>query len=106
MTEQATLSENTISATTPADLPQLPSLTTDELETLIKAWGLPGYRARQVIDWRNKGETDPDALRNLPADLKQRLKTDLLCQPLVLIRRQLSSDGTRKYITIVLPRPH
>ncbi|MDX8407173.1 MAG: 23S rRNA (adenine(2503)-C(2))-methyltransferase RlmN, partial [Mariprofundaceae bacterium] len=26
------------------------------------------------------------------------LKTNLLCQPLVLIRRQMSSDGTRKYV--------
>ncbi len=104
MTEQASLSDNpnnpdtTIPATTCADLPQLPSLTTAELEILIKAWGLPAYRAKQVIDWRNKGETDPDAMRNLPADLKHRLKTDLLCQPLELVRRQVSNDGTRKYV--------
>ncbi len=96
MTEQATLSE-----TSPQIDPcehQLPTMTTIELESLIKRWGQPGYRARQIIDWRNKGVSDPDAMRNIPADLKHRLKTDLVCQPLNLVRRQASSDGTRKYV--------
>jgi 23S rRNA (adenine2503-C2)-methyltransferase len=80
------------------DFPQLAALTLIELQNLMKSWKQPVFRARQVLDWRNKGVLDPDAMKNIPADLRITLETEFLCEPLKLIRRQCSSDGTRKYV--------
>ncbi len=87
------------------DKPQLPELTLAELQDLMKAWKQPVFRARQVLDWCNKGVLDPDAMKNIPAALRVRLKADLLCEPLRLMRRQNSQDGTRKYV-FALNREH
>ena len=83
---------------TPASEVQLPAMSTEELVNLIKSWKQPAYRAQQILDWRNKGETNPDAMGNLPNALKDLLKSNMVCQPLHLVRRQVSSDGTRKYV--------
>jgi len=77
---------------------QLPGLQLDELKARISDWGEPGFRAKQVFDWRNKGILDPEAMANLPASLKRKLAEKLDCQPLKLLRRQVSADGTRKYV--------
>lgn len=81
-----------------AEPSQLPSVTLDELQQLVKSWGQPAFRAKQILDWRNKGVLDPEQMRNLPAALQQTLKERLNCQPLKLINRQVSIDGTRKYV--------
>jgi 23S rRNA (adenine2503-C2)-methyltransferase len=80
------------------DLPQLAALNPVELQDLMKSWNQPVFRARQVLDWRNKGVLDPDGMKNIPADLRVILKSELLCEPLRLVRRQCSQDGTRKYV--------
>lgn len=80
------------------NLPQLAALNRVELEDLMKAWKQPVFRARQVLDWCNKGVLDPEGMKNIPTALRTILKTELLCEPLQLIRRQKSADGTRKYI--------
>lgn len=77
---------------------QLPTIHAAELVDIITSWKQPAYRAKQIIDWRNKGITDPDAMRNLPDSLRQLLKTNIVCQPLQLVRREVSADGTRKYV--------
>lgn len=81
-----------------ADKPQLPGLSLAELKSLITEWQQPAFRAKQVLDWRNKGILDPAAMRNLPAALQTKLAEELDCQPLSLLRRQCSVDGTRKYL--------
>ncbi|MDX8406516.1 MAG: 23S rRNA (adenine(2503)-C(2))-methyltransferase RlmN [Mariprofundus sp.] len=86
------------------DLAQLSSLSLTELQGLMEAWLLPKFRAKQVIDWRNKGILDPAQMKNIPAALRERLSSSLLCQPLRLIRRECSKDGTRKYV-FALKRP-
>jgi 23S rRNA (adenine2503-C2)-methyltransferase len=77
---------------------QLTALTLIELQDLMKAWKQPAFRARQVLDWCHKGVLDPDSMHNIPAALRAILKAELLCEPLRLIRRQKSEDGTRKYV--------
>jgi len=77
---------------------QLPALSSEALTHLIQSWNQPAYRARQILDWRNKGETNPDAMGNIPQALKELLKSNVVCQPLRLIRREVSNDGTRKYV--------
>ncbi len=58
----------------------------------------PAYRARQIRDWVNKGILDPDAMRNIPRELRHGFSESLLCNPLQQLQRQTSADGTRKYL--------
>lgn len=78
--------------------PQLPSMSLDEIAACMQAIGQPAFRARQVRDWVNKGVTDPVGMRNLPAALQAALGEQMICSPLSLIERQVSADGTRKYL--------
>lgn len=77
--------------------PQLPALHLQQLQKILSQWKQPAYRARQIFDWRNRGVLDPGAMRNIPVPLQNRLRLELDCQPLSLVRRQISSDGTRKH---------
>jgi len=69
-----------------------------DLQSRMLSWKQPAYRAKQIIEWRNRGVLDPLAMRNLPTPLQNRLQTELDCQPLTLTKRMLSADGTRKYV--------
>jgi len=80
------------------DKPQLPELQFKDLQNLMQQWGQPGFRAKQVLDWCNKGILNPDEMKNISADLRRKLKDEICCAPLELIRRECSRDGTRKYV--------
>jgi len=71
---------------------------TAELIACMQKWRQPPYRARQIIEWRNKGILDPDTMRNLPSPLIAAMKQNLDCQPLTMKKRMISQDGTRKYL--------
>jgi len=77
---------------------QLSAITLSELQALIKGLGEPAYRAKQVIEWRNKGVLAVDEMKNIPATLRLKLTESLIFQPLELVQRQCSQDGTRKYL--------
>ncbi|MDQ6981807.1 MAG: 23S rRNA (adenine(2503)-C(2))-methyltransferase RlmN [Mariprofundus sp.] len=83
---------------TAPDKPQLPALELSDLQELMQQWGQPKFRAKQVLDWCNKGVLNPDEMKNIPAELRDRLKEKVCCDPLELIRRECSIDGTRKYV--------
>jgi len=95
---------------------QLPTLTLSELQAHIVSMRQPAYRAKQVWNWMNKGISDPASMRNLPEALRQKLSEQLICNPLKLINRQESIDGTRKYLfqlarggmveTVLIPDAH
>jgi len=80
------------------DNPQLPELSLTKLQTMVTAWKQPKFRAKQILDWCNKGVLNPDAMKNISAELRDLLQSGLLCEPLKLIRRECSADGTRKYV--------
>ena len=82
----------------PGELPQLSALGLSGLQALMKSWRQPAFRARQILDWLNKGLLDPGHMKNIPSQLQSRMREELLCQPLKLIERQRSVDGTRKYL--------
>lgn len=96
-------------------LEQLPALNLESLKSMVSDWGFPVFRAKQIMDWRNKGVLNPDDMRNLPQDLRATLNNNLCCQPLKLIQSQCSEDGTRKYLfalpsgktveTVLIPEP-
>ena len=77
---------------------QLAALDLNTLTSLVCEWKFPAFRAKQILDWRNKGVLNPDDMRNLPQDLRATLKEKLCCQPLKLVQKQCSEDGTRKYL--------
>jgi len=80
------------------DKPQLPELRLNELQCFMPDWKQPKFRAKQILDWCNKGILNPQAMKNIPAALQQKLQTELCCEPLKLVRRECSTDGTRKYV--------
>ena len=61
--------------------------------------GLPKFRAAQVFEWLAKGVRDFDAMSNLPAELRTRLKTEYeIYAPRVLSKQVSGIDGTIKYL--------
>ncbi len=78
--------------------PSLASLSLTELRKLMQTWGLPAFRAQQVLDWRNKGILDLNAMKNIPTAVKVTLEENIQVQPLQLVSKQKSNDGTRKYL--------
>jgi 23S rRNA (adenine2503-C2)-methyltransferase len=73
-------------------------LTRTEWEALMESWNLPRYRGRQVFDGLHRRfARDYGAIRELPADLRERLAAEA---PVVLpeiARRDVSVDGSVKY---------
>ena len=68
-----------------------------ELETIIKSWGFPAFRARQINNWIfNQGVTDIDDMVDLPKKLRAVLKERATIGSLHLEIEQVSNDGTRK----------
>jgi 23S rRNA (adenine2503-C2)-methyltransferase len=95
--------------------PQQPTMSLMALQSQLADWGEPAYRGKQILGWRNKGVLAPDEMRNLPASLRQRMQSEIDCQPLTLRLKQQSVDGTRKYLftlhsgkaieTVFIPEP-
>ena len=78
---------------------ELMTLTLPELTGLIEAWGFPRFRAKQVHEWIHRHHcTSFDAMSNVPASLRQRLAQEYPFEEFSLVDRQVSSDGTRKYV--------
>jgi 23S rRNA (adenine2503-C2)-methyltransferase len=69
----------------------------DALRTRFQEQGLPGYRADQVATWvYGHGVEDPDAMTNLPKELRTRLSRDWALHSLEIVRAEHSVDGTIK----------
>ena len=79
--------------------PHIFDLTPDTLGELIAGWGMPAYRAEQVLEWVYRhGVTDPDQMTNLGKADRQ-----ILAQRLGFVRgrvlgHQLATDGTQKML--------
>jgi hypothetical protein len=68
-----------------------------ELESIIKSWGFPAFRARQINNWIfNQGVSDIDEMTDLPLKLRTVLKERATIGSLHLEIEQVSNDGTRK----------
>jgi 23S rRNA (adenine2503-C2)-methyltransferase len=86
----------------PSRLPQslgIKRYDADGLVTLLASWDEPAYRATQLLQWLYmRSVSSYTEMTNLPATLRARLAAD---EPLVtpeVLRRQVSQDGTRKYL--------
>lgn len=59
----------------------------------------PAYRAKQLAQWIYNGQvSDFDAMTNLPALLRQKLKQTASIDRLQVIDSQQATDGTRKFL--------
>lgn len=79
------------------ETPDILSLSLPALQELFKTKGQPSYRAKQVYDWLWKqGVRSFDAMSNLPASLREQLKSEFSLPGLTLDTQQVSFDGTIK----------
>ena len=81
----------------PADIK---SMNMDELTGLMKEWGLPAFRARQIYEWVHvKLVSNFDDMTDFPIGLREKLKDLAKLTVLKPLREQVSSiDGTKKYL--------
>ncbi|KAL9188673.1 hypothetical protein ACHAXT_007051 [Thalassiosira profunda] len=97
-TQQPTDRTNT--PATPAAEPfkvNLLTLPLPELETLLKSWDVPKYRAKQIhTRIFAQGATDIEQMTELPQKLRTMLKERATIGSLHLEVEQISQDGTRK----------
>jgi len=75
--------------------PSLMDYTQKELKELIK----PSFRVKQIYGWlyHNYASTYDD-MKNIPKALKEELAEKYLVNPLKIIRKEISTDGTIKYL--------
>lgn len=74
-------------------------LSFEEISACIAGLREPAFRAGQIIRWLYEdGVSSFEAMRNLPASLRQRLQEDFLFDPVVVSRQVASADGTIKFL--------
>lgn len=68
-----------------------------ELAVLLKEWGHPSYRAKQIREWvYDKGVSDFTEMQNIPSDLRTKLGEFFSVGQLTMVSEQVSKDGTIK----------
>jgi len=79
--------------------PALIGLSPDHLRRRFKEVGVPGYRADQVAEWvYQRGVLEPEAMTNLPQELRGQLLADWSFRALEPVRVAHSTDGTVKAV--------
>ena len=77
----------------------LRSMTRGEIAEVLAAMGQPAYRAGQIFSWMHeKAARNYDEMTNLPAALRARLAEELPLTCAEIRERQVSRDGTEKYL--------
>lgn len=75
------------------------SLLPEELEALLKEWGEPKYRAKQIFKWLHQGVTDFQQMSDISKSLRQKLEENCFISRPEILRKQVSAhDGTIKYL--------
>ncbi|MDR3208626.1 MAG: 23S rRNA (adenine(2503)-C(2))-methyltransferase RlmN [Rickettsiales bacterium] len=70
-----------------------------EIEKIVADMGEPGFRARQIRDWLDKGIPDFSHMKNMPAALRQKLSESFQSLPIKDERVLHSADGaTAKFL--------
>nr|BCX00244.1 MAG: putative dual-specificity RNA methyltransferase RlmN [Bacteroidota bacterium] len=82
----------------PADQARnLNGLSLAELEALMRSWGEPAYRGRQLFQWiYQKQASDFEEMTNLPRRLRERLAAEAHLGRIHLEQLRQASDGTLK----------
>jgi len=75
--------------------PSLLDFTLKELTNLVK----PSFRAKQIYGWLyHQYAEDYDVMKNIPKVMKEELAAKYLVNPMKIVRKEESSDGTIKYL--------
>lgn len=78
---------------------EIKRLSLKELESLVTDMGLPKFRAKQLYEWIHTHRVASyDDMTNLPKSLRSKLQEEWPLATASIIDKQVSSDGTRKYI--------
>lgn len=71
----------------------------DELRSFVESRGLPSFRFTQLASWAyQKSVSSYDEMTNLSKALRRELADELPFSVPIVINRQVSHDGTRKYV--------
>lgn len=92
------------------------SLSLEEFQNVIEEAHLPAYRSKQILSWiYEKGIGSYDEMTNVPKPVRSQLADSYPLNPLRLVERLESRDGSRKYLcecadgalieTVGLPSP-
>lgn len=83
------------------------NLTLPELERLMREWGQPAFRARQIYRQLYINlVTDPAQMTDLPAALRERLAAEARLGALELARVQVDDDGLTRKALFRIPGGH
>ncbi|MFA5461284.1 MAG: 23S rRNA (adenine(2503)-C(2))-methyltransferase RlmN, partial [Sulfurimonas sp.] len=75
--------------------PSLLDFTLKELQANIK----PSFRAKQIYSWLYHNYAQNfDYMKNIPQTLKDELAQNYVVDPLKIVKKEISSDGTIKYL--------
>ena len=75
------------------------SLTMEEITDLLRTWGEPAFRGKQVFTWLHRGVTSFEDMSNLSKALRQKLaEACYITAPTVARRQESALDGTIKYL--------
>lgn len=75
------------------------SLTPEEITDLLRSWGEPAFRGKQVFVWLQKGITSFEEMSNISKSLRQKLQENCRLTVPAVERKQVSKlDGTVKYL--------
>ena len=89
----------TLTTSAPAQAVNIYDLSLPQLAELLQSWGQPAFRARQVwAQLYRKLAPSFDAMTDLPATLRERLKAEMQLGALQLVREQTADDDTRKVL--------
>lgn len=73
--------------------------TLEELRLQFQRWNEPAYRVPQLLEWLYTHRvTDWQAMTNLPAALREKLKVNFTLTVLELVRKQGARDSTQKFL--------
>lgn len=62
-------------------------------------YGLPKFRAKQLYQWLHTHHAKSyDSMTNLPKDMRTKLAEEFPLTAIAVIEKQVSADGTRKYV--------
>lgn len=74
-------------------------MTLNDWQILFADWGEQKFRASQVCQWiYSKKEFNYHLMSNLSKDLREKLNDNILMSLPIMLRQQVSKDGTRKYL--------
>ena len=80
-----------------AAMKNLRNLTLQELQTQMKEWGEPAFRAKQIEEWIwKKFVSDVSEMTNLSKSLREKLAEQYFIPKVKIDHSQFSSDGTIK----------